>query len=333
MIRAYKFGCLPPEDWSQVCEQEISWQTAYWNQLVRIETSYQENKAKLYASFDPQIGADQTRETELEALEDSLWDERKAIRKDAWPARASLSGETRHARKGVETPEIDEQINSAKNELKEIWARLKMHRAAVLRGHPEAFAALNQTRHEQLTAARQATPLWWGNYNAADASFDAAIRRLGPGESLNLREGLQGKGRLTNQLQKDTKNRRWADLFRDGHSQVRLESDPALAGGRGKNKGKWFRLTLTACTNPSLKRSDPDYRAEVSLPVCLHRPIPDGAVVTFVTLTRERRFLWQHLDGDPRPGQWKWHVVFTSMNLTLRRFGQTSRRESTSAGG
>jgi hypothetical protein len=78
----------------------------------------------------------------------------------------------------------------------------------------------------------------------------------------------------------------------------------------GRQRRQWRVLSLTVRTNPDKRRSDPDYRVIVTLPVCL-RPIPDEAIIKTVTVTRERRFLWPHLGADkPQPNHWKWHVVF-----------------------
>jgi hypothetical protein len=290
--RAYQYGSLPPSYWPREAEDEIVEQQTFWNQLVAIEHAYQASKRALWASLDPRIAADQHRESALAALLNDLYSEAKAIRKDA--------------RARVETPEISARIDVAKTKQHEIWSRLKTVRAATLRAHPQAFDDLNQERHEQLTAARRQTPLWWGNYNAVEASFDAATRWLGPGENLRAREGLQPRGRLTNQIQGGL---RWSDFVTLGHAQVRLGPAPGLTNGRQRRQ--WRVLSLTVRTNPDKRRSDPDYRVMVTLPVCLHRPIPDDAIIKTVIVTRERRFLWPHLgDDEPHLNHWKWHVVF-----------------------
>jgi rubrerythrin len=260
--------------------------------LVAIEHAFQASKRALWASLDPRIAADQDRESALAALLNDLYREAKAIRKDALAR--------------VETPEITARIDVAKTKQHEVWSRLKTVRAATLRTHSQAFDDLNQERHEQLTAARRQTPLWWGNYNAVEASFDEATRRLGPGENLRAREGLQPRGRLTNQIQGGL---RWSDFVTAGHAQVRL--GPAAHLTNGRQRRQWRVLSFTVRTNPDKRRSDPDYRVMVTLPVCLHRPIPDDAIIKTVTVTRDRRVLWSHLGGDkPQPNHWKWHVVF-----------------------
>jgi hypothetical protein len=150
--RAYQFGCLPPSSWPHEAEDEIIEQQTFWNQLVAIEHAYQASKYALWASLDPRIAADQDRESALAALIKDLYSEAKAIRKDA--------------RARVEIPEITSRIDAAKTKQREVWSCLKAARAATLRAHTHAFGNLNQQRHEQLTAARRQTPLWWGNYNA-----------------------------------------------------------------------------------------------------------------------------------------------------------------------
>lgn len=274
-----RYGLRPPLDWGKDCDDEMSRMTDLWNALVAIE---RDHRAVYFAATadDPDVAA-------TEAARQALADRRGALVQQ----RADLR---KAARKRVATPELDAMIAETAAQAKEATVAAKAARQAAREKIKPRLRATEQQRHDRVKIARQQSGLWWGNYNAIVASYETArSRALKTGAELHERRH-NGEGRLVNQIQGGMSA---DDLFGGARSQVSvapLPDDAYTHPSRGEQRRKQYtRLTATVYTRNGERRN-------VTWPMYMHRPLPDGARIKEVVITRRRV-----------ADRYEWHVVFT----------------------
>lgn len=282
MILNFKYGMFPPLDWDQICEREIRLQDDLWNRLVGIELNYRDEvettirQYALYREMDDQIGV---LDTQLEAL----LSERRARRKAA--------------RAKIKTPDLDEQIEEIVKRRRTMWADIKKARAAAFKTYRDELKPLTDKRYDDITLARQESGLWWGNYNAVVASFDATLRRIKPWQTPRA---LGSEGRLSGRLSVQIQQGCPAPAFLAGaRSEAKLDMDEAQWIKRGTKNWRPRRAVLTATVRVDGRTN----RKTATWPVLMHRPLPDGAVIKSLTITRKRPV--------PSAKQWKWEITFS----------------------
>ena len=281
MILNYKYGLFPPADWDDICEREIHLQDLLWNRLVAIELGYREdveNTVRQHALYCELAEQSAALGLELEIV----LTERRARRK---AARAKLA-----------TPELDARIEDLAARRRKMWPDLKKARTAAFKAYREDLRPLADKRYDDITTARQNSGLWWSNYNAVIASFDGTLRRIKPWQNPRaLGEEGRLSGRLTVQIQQGCA----APAFLAGaRSEAKLDMDEAQWIKRGKSNWRPRRAVLTATV-----RTDQRVRKTASWPVLMHRPLPPGAVIKSLTITRRRPV--------PSARQWKWEATFS----------------------
>lgn len=163
--------------------------------------------------------------------------------------------------------------------LKQLYAELKLARRAAYAAHKPQLQAFEAERRAAVKTARQQSGLWWGNYNAVIESYEIARRQSG---ELHFRR--VGDGRLTNQIQGGMTIE---ELFEGRRNQVRIGPRPAnmydRGGRRWRSGRRLLTLTLTAFTGGATGRRT------VSWPIIMHRPLPDGAKIQYISVHRRRR--------------------------------------------
>lgn len=281
MILNFKYGLFAPSDWDDVCEREIQLQTTLWNKLVEIETHYRttvELTIRSHAGYRKLALEIAEVSTEIDALIAERATQRKA------------------ARAKIKTPELDEQIGALVERRRKLWADIKAPRKEAYAENKPALTKLSDMRYAAITAARQNSGLWWGNYNAVLASFDGTLRRLQPGQMPRLIEGERDSGRLTIQIQQGCPA---PAFFSGARSEAKIELDEAQWVRRGSNNWRPRRAVLTA----TVRAEGHKYRKTATWPMILHRPPPPGAIVKSLTITRRH--------AVPQANRWKWEVVLT----------------------
>ena len=263
LTTAYRYGLLPPLDWGEDCDAQLRMQTDLWNRLVEIARAHVESVRTIAAS-DPEVARLQRKLTELLA-------ELTACQDDACRGRV-------------------------RELLRENAGALKSATKAAYAQHREELRELSDRRYAAAKAARQAanaSGLWWGNANAVVDAYEAARgRALKTGAELHFRRH-DGSGRLVNQIQGGMSV---AALWAGAHSQARLGPPPeGMRLGAGKRSRRIHSLTVTAYTTERGGK-----RRNVTFPIVLDRPLPDGAVVKYVGVHRQRL-----------AGRWRWHATFT----------------------
>ena len=303
MNLAWEYGLLPPLDWGPDCEREMALQIDLWNALVAVDAAARAGQRAALVAGDPELAA--------------RWDGFDAVC-------AQIEALPRRPPPETEDPAGWRAAAVALRALRhELWLGLKPRLAAARIDKRDALKAVADRRYAAVTAARQASGLWWGNYNAVCAAFDVALGRLDPGARLRPHE-WRGEGRLTNQLQKGAPA---AALLQacprrgtgGGHPQLRIEPlpDSPLASASGRplraQGGRVRLLRATVYSGRAPTQSDGGRRRMAVWPIVMHRPFPPGAVVKAVSIHR-RRVGAPLLPAEGRkgnPADWRWSAVFS----------------------
>jgi len=232
LLRQYVLA--PPLDWDDDCERELRLQNDLWNKLVEIERAHRQAFVGLTAD-DPVV---QTAEaTVKEAL-----DELDRLKKES-------AGRHSANRKKGGTEDLDAAIRAARDHVKRCSQAAKEARRAARDKLKPKIEALNAARFAAVKAARNASGLWWCNYNAVCASYEharnAALKRSG---ELRFRP-YHGEGRITNQIQGGITV---AELYAGTHSQVSLRQpmegewqSPEIVPTPGSRRDRVSRMVLT----------------------------------------------------------------------------------------
>jgi hypothetical protein len=282
LLRQYVLA--PPLDWDDDCERELRLQDDLWNKLVEIERAHRQAFIALTVN-DPLVQS-------AEAAVKAGLGELDALKKERTAGRSAY-------RKKGDTDGLDAAIHSARDHLKRCSQAAKEARRAARAKLKPKIAALNAARFAAVKAARNASGLWWGNYNAVCASYEharnAALKRSG---ELHFRP-YHGEGRITNQIQGGITV---AELSAGAHSQVSLRQpmegewhSPDIVPIPGSRRDRVSRmvLTVTIFTRGRVRKN-------VRWPIFLNRPIPDGAVIKQVVI--HRRTVSHHV---------RWTATFT----------------------
>jgi rubrerythrin len=270
LLRQYVLA--PPLDWDDECERELRLQNDLWNKLVEIERAHRQAFIALTVD-DPVVQSTEA------AVKEAL-DELDALKKER-------AGRRSANRKKGDTEHLDTAIRAARDDVKRCRQLAKEARRAAGDKLKPKIEALDAARFAAVKAARKASGLWWGNYNAVCASYErarkAAIKRSG---KLHFRP-YHGEGRITNQIQAGITV---AELYAAAHSQVSLRQpmegewqSPGISPTPGSRRDRVSRmvLTVTIFTRDRVRKN-------VRWPIFLNRPIPDGAVIKEVVIHRRK---------------------------------------------
>ncbi|MHB8370644.1 MAG: zinc ribbon domain-containing protein [Leptospirales bacterium] len=277
-----QYGLLAPTDWAQDCQEHLWLQNKLWNTLVDIEKKHREDYFLLTAS-DPAVREIEEALSVLMSEKDSLIAEKKALRQAA-RKKAGVDTSPQDLRIAEIRPEIRRLAVLAKETRKEIRERMK----------PE-LEALERKRRDAVKCARNASGLWWGNYNAVCASYETArIRAMKTGGDLRF-HSFDGSGRFTCQIQGGMT----VGEFFSGDRNSVVSADPvSLDAFHHPSRGERRRASRTTLriTAYTIKDENGKYvRRILSFPMILHREIPDDVLVKQLVVSRKRvgtEFRW-----------------------------------------
>lgn len=282
MILNYKYGLYSPTRWDASCEREIALQDTLWNELVRIELDY---RAKVEATIRQneayRTAADKIAEV-TKALDEYLHERRM---------------QRRAARAKIATPDLDLAIAELSKERREMWTMAKPLRAAAFKEWRDDLRKLSDIRYTDIKTARQESGLWWSNYNAVVASFDSTLRRIQPWQTPRA---LGNEGRLSGRLSVQIQRGCPGPAFLAG---ARNEANIDLAEGQWQRRGSKNWLTRRATLTATVHAAGPGTRQTASWPMLMHRPLPNGAIIKALIITRRRPV--------PTSRRWKWEVTLT----------------------
>ena len=268
IVRQYGLG--QPEGDLDLAFNVLRKETALWNTLVEIE---RDNRAA-YRAIMSGISEVAEIEVQLESLKAKRVDliaERKLARKTA--------------RKRVATPDLDAAIAELKTPIQALAARAKVARKDGRELVKPRLDLLEQERRGKVKQARNASGLWWPNYNAICADYDTA-RVKAMRENTELRfHRFDGSGRFTFQVQGGMTTR---ELFAGEWNQVQV--DPVDTGAfTDPRRGARKKLSRTRLRFAIASLSDSRSAFSVlTFPLFLHRPLPEDARIKMVVVKVKR---------------------------------------------
>ncbi len=273
MIRVYKYGIKPPENFGADCEDELRRMNDLWNKLVEIDRQREQSFRDLCRATSPEYAAAQD---EIEALRAPIDELYEAIRAERITTRSKEPSAELRARK-------DELLSRRKA----LWGLCK----AVQKSIPkETQAPINEAYKANIKLARQQSGCFWGNYNAVIESFETAkTKATKDGGRLHFKP-FDGSGRFVNQIQGGLTV---AELQAGSHSQIQLTNIVTT----NKTKG---RFAFTAYTGKD--DAGKHFRRQLFGEINYHRPIPNEGTVKAVEVVRVPH------DGQQK---FKWHVCLT----------------------
>jgi Putative transposase DNA-binding domain len=262
--RVYQYGTLPrriaPPRGEEAADQQLRLAHRLWNTLVAIDRTRTERYRR--------IMRDQAQERidELKTIIEALRSEIKMRRKGA-------------RKRAVDVSDLTPPLEAARAERRILIEQQKATKEARHEAKRDELTALNEITKHRIVRARQAARsmgLFWGTYNDVVGRADTG-RKVG---ELQFRR-WSPDGTLTAQIMGGAPVARCSD---GGHGFFQIPEE------RVGEKGRWARMRIG---------STPD-RAPVwlEIPIVPHRPIPDGAVIKSVSMTR-------------RDGRWSLNVTAT----------------------
>ncbi|PKM47006.1 MAG: hypothetical protein CVV05_00895 [Gammaproteobacteria bacterium HGW-Gammaproteobacteria-1] len=201
-----KYGLLAPTDWDDDVTDELRRANRFWNKLVEIE---RDNRAQYQSTLNRSAALCQiaSQITELETERENLIQERNRRRAAA------------RSKAKADTAEQDARLTELRDLLRPFYAERKTLSAAARAEMKPELEKLEAERREEVKAARQASGLFWSNYNAVLDSFNVArTKALKEGAQLRFHR-FEGEGRLVNQIQGGMTTEK---LLSGGHSQAQL---------------------------------------------------------------------------------------------------------------
>lgn len=299
-VAVFQYGLMSPMNWADDCFEHLYLQTRLWNRLVEIEQKSRATYRAIVGS-DEAVAEIDTRIAEIKARLSDMDSQRKDIRKE------------KRSKQSVHTEPLDEAIKVAKAQLKELSSQAKEVRSAAKERIKAASTAIKDNddrRKELVKEARNASGLWWGNYNAVCNSYDAArSKAMKEGADLKFHR-FDGSGRFSCQIQGGITTE---ELLTGKHNiaQVRLVDQSTWAEAAGKrppatmlqdvgsrrDSREYGILSVTIYT---FKDEEGMHRRTLDFPIILHRPLPEGVTLKQLVVTRRK------VGTD-----YRWAVIFT----------------------
>lgn len=276
-VLTYKYGLLDPIDWDRDCHEQLFLMNSLWNALVEIEHGQRERYRSI-VNADTEIMPLQQRIDAITAERDGLIAQRNKRRQQA-RARLDLS-------------EISARLKELSAERKALAAERREIAARIRERIKPLAERLHAERVEAVKQARNASGLWWGNYNAICGDYETArSRAMRDGTELRFHR-FTGEGRFTVQIVGGAT----VEEILSGTKQVAIDLTPQPVPGKNsipRPGKKRPRLKLAIYTRDRQART-------LAFPLIYDRPLPEAARVQEVTVTR--RQIATH---------WRHEVVFT----------------------
>jgi hypothetical protein len=303
-VLVYAYGCLPPvsqklpypyadmvkmDDFSHV-EAEVEKQRAMWDALVAMDREHAAMIDKFMVDQDPAyakaVSDYKNAQAQLDlilvkkrpvrghlrgpkALIDSIFEKHENLRSEQSDALVLKNPPSDDD--GLMITSTNEAIAIRNAARKRMWDLAKLWR----REHKGIYKMFDAARSEKIKKTRQASGLYWGNYNRVIDNYDATRKRcLKQGRKVRFADWSRQDGCLTVQIQR-TASGLGADpseLFDGSFGPLQIGRVPE--GVEKLPSGKRSR----ACRTLVEMRVDAAGNF-VKCPVWMHRPMPDGCRV------------------------------------------------------
>ena len=259
---AAKYGAFRPINWAEDCEDELMKINRLWNRLVEIGRGADAARVVVECQ-DPEVY--RLRTAAQEAAE--------AARNAARAVKAARAA----ARSNTIKPVLMTDLATARASEKAAWEAY----APVVKVARKTFAAelraVEVERQELVKAARNKSGLYWANYNAVIARYDAARdRAIKSGAEVHFRRH-DGSGQFYVQIQGGMTQDQMCGTAPGGRGVATLR--PVPSEPRQRYLSLWMR---------SIEEEGKRPRARwLTIPVRWHRDLPEGAVIMGIAATRE----------------------------------------------
>lgn len=259
----YKYGCPRWADFDESAMTQLRLVNRLWNDAVEVCRNYEAVENDVLAQTSDDVAAAETAVMDAEKLVDECVDHMKNQRK----------------RMRTTAPDAADKValRDARSSCKTAKIALKVARKDAREHAKPLIRAIREAKKEALKATRQhaaASGLYWGTYNdvmgrrlpiAIDRVFTE--RKMGRPSELHFKR-FDGSGTLTTQL-----------MWQSGQPITTTERvmDGEYSAAKIKVDGKYGELTLRVASNHLLV-----------VPFVYHRPIPYGAEVKEIKVSRRR---------------------------------------------
>lgn len=271
LVRVYEYGCAREAiRGMDAAIDQILRRNELWNRIVEIDNEIR-TKMDAVLHAGPQ-------EDHLAGLRQGLTELRTRLAQVRADAKSSL----------IDSAQLVAQIRTAVVEIQTILAEVKQIRKANARENRPLLRELNSERLRRIQEAQVSAGLYWCNRTAVVRNYEVARARA-------MKEGRRLKGRLCNGAGSVCvyfqRGLQVAAVFGDNG---RLQIDPVP-------EEAWNSPSRS--TRRRLARTNVRMRVAVNaggpvwleLPMTMHRPLPEGAVIRWATIVREQIGLaWRH---------------------------------------
>ena len=313
----YKYGLLDPTFNVDLVERQISLAHRYRNQLTEIERERRAAVRQILSSHP-----------DTEALSEEV----EALANDVEQKRTLIKSQRKAARKRVDLPELRKETKQIAAKLKEMRAQLRAIKIRIKedRAIQAAILEVDNRAHDRRLKTRHAISgegLRHGTYTLVEDSAGQAAKTTKKGDPSFVRWAA-GEGSVSEQIQGGLSIEETMGFNR----RTWIEKQPNSY--RGKRVGGESRRSGQAATL-HLRIGSADDRGPIwaTWPMILQRPLPAGARVQRVTVTRRstgrtcgRRWIWscQITLSVPEPN-WAEKKTAVAIDVGWRAFGEELR--------
>lgn len=305
----YEFGCDRPLEGETALDQELFLRNQLWNELVAIEnTCRQRYRALTATSLDDEIGKIRERIKELTGLLKQkkssaayltilrsralhVTEQCLQLVRNYYKNLPCGEEQIEHKRKYksipwlswnsetvLEVEDIKAGIAQLKKDLKPIYEENKALRAAKKLENSEEIETMDAERHAAATDVKKRSALYWCNKDEVFQQYQTARVRAMKDNVLLRFHRFEHEGKST--VRRSGGYAR-EDVFRS-LEQITLKQVPQEAWdrslGRKRKSLQWSELSMLINRTGSVLR----------IPICLHRPLPEGANIQSVSLIRRK---------------------------------------------
>lgn len=271
-IRVYEYGLTPPHTNAERVDEQMVKAHRYRNMLVEIE---RERRAKVRAA----MGA----HPDLAPLEEEL----RSLVAERDVVRGNIQQQRRRTRSRSEPQEWRQAAKDLAAKIKPLRERVKAVRKAVAEDSTVKIRMdeAESDAKNRLKKARAECGVYWGTYLLQEAAADQARKERTPPKFVRWR----GEGRVSVQIQGGIGLEGVGGLF-GADTQVHVVRPDPRAWDPGSRRGVRRRMSRTILRLRVGSEGAGNRRpiwAEWRM--VMHRPIPAGAIIKVVTVSRRRR--------------------------------------------
>lgn len=270
MIRIYEYGLLPPTTNAELVEDQMRAGHRYYNALIEIERERRRRVSEVMSGHE---------DTEPLVTEiKTLTDERERLRLSIKATRSASRARTESADIRARVRDLAAKIRSLRERLKD--AKRRIVEDATIKARLDEIEQWSRARVKE---ERARCGVYWGTYLLAEQAADQARKSKTPPKFRRW----TGEGRISVQLQGGLD---LDELATD--TQLQIHAAPDHRTGRRAGTRRTLRLRIGS-----------EGRAPIwaEWPMIMHRPLPDGARIKTVTVSRRRR--------DCRRWEWRARVL------------------------